>query len=213
MCNLPITNFIRNNHIVFELPCICRRVQLAYQIEIVGQIFEDGFEKVGLVAVEEELLFETDTLIANHFTCSLRSIFEAVWFLLFLLFWRERRTKMTSLLFFFLLFFPLLLTCLFLFIAFRKKIHFWFLLTRTVEILRKHFTTPRNIARFTDSLVVISQNFQEISFYFAISLHPLKSAVLCALFCSLLLQRNWSKFHFNQILRTFKWHKNVIEGF
>ena len=67
VCNLPITNFIRNNHIVFELPCIRHRVQLAYQIEIVGQIFEDGFEKVGLVAVEEELLFETDTLIANHF--------------------------------------------------------------------------------------------------------------------------------------------------
>jgi hypothetical protein len=67
-CNLPITNFIRNNHIVFELPCIRARIQLAYQVEIVGQIFEDRLEEIGLFTVEEKLLFEADTMIANHFS-------------------------------------------------------------------------------------------------------------------------------------------------
>jgi hypothetical protein len=78
--HLPITNFIRNNHIVFELPGIRQRIELANQVEIVRQILEDGLEEVGFVAIEEELLFEADTVIANHFSCSLRSIFDDLLF-------------------------------------------------------------------------------------------------------------------------------------
>lgn len=62
----PIANLVRNNHVLFELPLVCGRVQLADQVEVVGEILEDGLEQRRLIAIQEELLFETDAVIADH---------------------------------------------------------------------------------------------------------------------------------------------------
>lgn len=45
---------------------MCGRVQLADQVEVVGEILEDGLEQRRLIAVQEELLFETNAVIADH---------------------------------------------------------------------------------------------------------------------------------------------------
>lgn len=62
----PIANLVRNNHVFFELPLECGRIELADQVEVVGEILEDGLEQRRLIAVQEELLFETNAVITDH---------------------------------------------------------------------------------------------------------------------------------------------------
>lgn len=64
--NLPIANFVRNNHIIFELPCVRGRIELTDQVQVVGQVFEDGLQQRRLISVQEQLLFEADAVITDH---------------------------------------------------------------------------------------------------------------------------------------------------